>query len=115
MFKNKIILYLLLILTVLNITCSAAFAQSDLSFRLSQLESQVATLRSEMSRLGYQSSQSRSQITVPNRPTAQQRQPKRVASQDPMFNRLATLAVEQKERMDKLETRLSALEARLSR
>lgn len=81
-----------------------------LDSRIGRLEAENSALRSRVSRLEAQLSGGGGRgRTTPAPPQA--RQP--VRSSDPMFDRLATLAIEQKERMDRLEARLAAIEARI--
>lgn len=115
MFRQRIIWVILLVLVSITISFSAARGASNDSFRLSQLESEISNLRATVSRLEYQLSGSRPSLTVPQRsvPSQARRQARQLYSQDPMFDRLATLAVELKERVQKVETRLSRVEARV--
>lgn len=82
--------------------------------RISRLESDLARLESEVSQL---SSQIRSLDRVGDRPRPNPvevppiAQPETsVSSNDPMFDRLATLVIELKQRMDGFEERLVELE-----
>jgi uncharacterized coiled-coil protein SlyX len=97
---------------------SSAIAQSvsGLSARLSRLESQNTTLRAQVSQLSSQVSRLSNAAGIRFAqpvPPSNSRPGQGTLSSDPMFDRLATLAIEQKERMDRLEARLNALEARL--
>lgn len=111
-----ICLAVLLLLLIPLQNSAPAQSVSSLGARISRLESDNTTLRSEVSRLASQVSRLSNAAGIrfsqpapsPNSPT------RGVLSSDPMFDRLATLAIEQKERMDQLEARLNALESRLS-
>jgi BMFP domain-containing protein YqiC len=97
-----------------------AFTQSltGLDSRVSRVESQNTVIEARLNQLENQISRigQATGIRVPTSPPLLQGQgiPRGTLSADPMFNRLATLAIEQKERMDQLEARLNAIEARLS-
>lgn len=115
---HLVILGLVALLLLLPLQSSAiAQSTSGLSARLSRLESQNTTLRAEVSRLSSQVSRLSSAAGIrfaqPVSPNANS-PAQGTSSSDPMFDRLATLAIEQKERMDQLEARLNALESRLS-
>ncbi len=85
-------------------------ASAQLDARLSRLESEVTLLRSSISRL--ETSLSRvDRGNIPALPTTPRSdRPPTYRSDDPMFDRLATLAIELRERIDNLEGRVSALE-----
>ncbi len=68
--------------------------------RLNQIESVLNQNRSQSSRLP---------VTLPQ-PARNNR--RNVSQQDPMFDRLATLVVELKQQVNKLETRVAKLESR---
>ncbi|MGC9502226.1 hypothetical protein [Baaleninema sp.] len=81
---------------------------SRLESDLWQLRSQVRQLSSQLSRLGN----SRPNPTPEPLEIPSQRLPSAsVLAEDPMFERLATLVVEQKRRLDAIEARLQVLEA----
>lgn len=98
-----------------NATASIA-ADGGLESRLSSLESRVLSLQSELYRIESQISQRSSSSTIPREPTRRVEVPvpprstRRIASSDPMFTRLSTLVIEQKERLDRLEARIARLE-----
>ncbi len=80
-----------------------------LESRISQVESAVYSLRAQVSQLearspGFSSGQSApNPLPAPARPGA---------SGDPMFDRLATLVIELKERVNRLEAQVGQLERR---
>lgn len=109
----------LAIIVALIILSSHTLAQSSgaLESRVSRLESDNFQLRSQISRieshLAQLSGRSPSRSSTPNRSapqvplsTTRQRQ---VSSSDPMFDRLATLVVELKGRVQALETQVAEL------
>ncbi|MDX2214801.1 MAG: hypothetical protein SFY66_16045 [Oculatellaceae cyanobacterium bins.114] len=103
---------LLIVLTLLH--PAQAQSVSNLTARITRLESENSGLRSRVGRLESQLSRVGNAVgvRVPQSPPDQE--PVRgELSSDPMFDRLATLAIEQRERMDRLEARLNALESRL--
>lgn len=81
--------------------------------RLNALEVDVRGVQSRLNRIEAQLNQlgGRS-VRVPSAPPSSSGRNRQLNS-DPMFDRLATLAIEQKERMDRLEARISRLESRL--
>lgn len=86
-----------------------AGAQSE-----ARLESRLNRLESELGRLRSQVRQVESQLAIPNRPTPSQ--PPRAPSLtepslDEQFDNLATLAIELKQQVRQLETRVAQLEA----
>lgn len=88
----------------------------NLESRLSQLESVTYNLRSQVSQLTAEVNRlgtgSRAPRVTPSTPGT--RSPKPSSSDDPQFDRLATLVIELKERMDAIDTRLTQVEKRLS-
>ena len=98
-----------------NATASIA-ADGGLETRLSSLESRVLSLQSELYRIESQINQLSSSSTIPRESPRRVEVPlpprstRRIPSSDPMFARLSTLFVEQKERLDRLEARIARLE-----
>ena len=98
-----------------NATASIA-ADGGLETRLSSLESRVLSLQSELYRIESQINQLSSSSTIPRQPPSRVEVPlpprstRRITSSDPMFTRLSTLVIEQKERLDRLEARIARLE-----
>jgi predicted RNase H-like nuclease (RuvC/YqgF family) len=99
----------------LLLTCLSAplLAQtsSQLGSRVSRLESENTTLRSRVSRLENAISrlnQGGGQIQIEPAPEVA---PPTLGSDDPMFDRLATLVIETKQQVLALEERVAALEA----
>jgi hypothetical protein len=85
-------------------------AQAGLESRVARLESDLFGLKQQISQLGVRSrypSQAGG-TTPPSQPPTSSRPQ---YSSDPMFDRLATLVVELKERLNSVESRLSKLEA----
>ncbi|GET44638.1 hypothetical protein [Microseira wollei] len=98
-----------------NATVSIA-ADDGLETRLSSLESRVLSLQSELYRIESQINQLSSSSTIPRESPRRVEVPlpprstRRIPSSDPMFARLSTLVIEQKERLDRLEARIARLE-----
>ncbi len=90
-----------------------AQSTSQLEFRITQLESQIAELRGQIYSLQSQGS-GVNRSGSPNRPGSSRTNP-RMLSGDPMFDNLATLAIETKQDVIKIQERLSKLEASRSR
>jgi outer membrane murein-binding lipoprotein Lpp len=107
------VIFCLLILLLLGLCIGLAKAQSlgSLNSRVSRLESENAHLRGRITRLENQlrnvgrtkPSGGTEQLTLPPSSPSP-------SIDDPMFDRLATLVIELKERMNALENRLDALE-----
>lgn len=94
-----------------------AIAQStaQLESRLGRLESDIYQVRSELSRLesqvsGVSRSGSSAIAPLPPAPRYEPNFPRTAPPQSAMFDRLATLAIELKERITSLETRVTRLE-----
>ncbi len=92
---------------------------SALESRLSRLENTVFSLRSQISSLEREvrslQRQQRNNQPPPATPQASPNQrPSANISDDPMFDRLATLAIELKQRLNKLENRVETLENQLN-
>lgn len=92
---------------------------SALESRLSRLENTVFSLRSQISSLEREvrslQQQQRSNQPSPATPQPSPNQrPSADISDDPMFDRLATLAIELKQRLNKLENRVETLENELN-
>lgn len=105
--KPTVVIALLLLLTVLQGAASAQ-SVSQLSSQISRLESQNNLLQSRLSQLEAQVSQigRASGVRIP---APQTRLPSASPlATDPMFNRLATLVIELRERIVALENRVSA-------
>jgi hypothetical protein len=98
----------------------SAQSSINLESRLSILESENLQLRNQVYRLeslvsglnrgGTQSPRS-DLPSVPNAPQGY----RPISPKDPMFDRLATLVIELKERLDKIDTRLTQLEKKETR
>lgn len=107
------------LLVLLSRSCTPASASSGLEARISRLEAENFQLRAQLSRVETQINrlagvESRSdRATLPNRPSppnALNVSPRSLIGDDPMFKRLATLVIELKERVARLENRLKKLE-----
>jgi uncharacterized protein YceH (UPF0502 family) len=86
---------------------------SYLESRISRLEAETYQLRSQINQLqsqvlGLNQSTQRTGSTKPAPPIAPRGN--RPASADPMFDRLATLAIELKQRINKLEAQVAELQ-----
>ncbi len=90
-----------------------AQSPSQLEFRITQLESQIADLRGQIYRLSSQGSGVTRPVS-PSRPNSSQTNPRRLSG-DPMFDNLATLAIETKQDVIEIKQRLSKLESSRSR
>jgi hypothetical protein len=87
-----------------------AQSRSQLEFRITQLETQITELRGQIYRLSSQGS-GVNQPPSSSRPSSGRTNP-RMLSGDPMFDNLATLAIETKQDVIKIQERLSKLESR---
>ncbi|MEB3337161.1 MAG: hypothetical protein VKJ46_06860, partial [Leptolyngbyaceae bacterium] len=110
------------LLLFLNTLGDSVSAQSSINLesRLSILESENLQLRNQVNRLeSLISGVNRGTAQVPRSdlPSTPNAPPpyRAIAPKDPMFDRLATLVIELKERLDKLDTRLTQLEKRALR
>lgn len=106
-----LILLSLLCVFLLN---QSVFAQSDTAVRseLTNLSNRVSRLESQIGRLG--SSSPRSTTPSPRQPSSPPRvvNGQVIGESDPMFERLATLVIEIREDVRKLDKRMKVLEAR---
>ncbi|MEO8892198.1 MAG: hypothetical protein ABI417_11800 [Coleofasciculaceae cyanobacterium] len=117
---KKIGVISLSIIFALTILSSRTLAQSSaaLESRISrvesdnfQLRSQIANLESQVATIKGQSS-SQTPIIRPQAPLVPSRTNRQVTSSDPMFDRLATLVIELKQRVQALEAQVSKLQQR---
>ena len=109
----SIAIFFVLILLLLELWIGVAKAQtlSSLKGRVSRLESANARLSNRLSRLESQVKRGRSPNSLANREPISPPSPSPAPSiDDPMFDRLATLVIELKERINALEARVEALE-----
>ncbi|MEG3976289.1 hypothetical protein QT970_16950 [Microcoleus sp. herbarium8] len=90
-----------------------AQSTSQLEFRITQLESQISELRGQIYSLQNQGSRV-NRPQSPNPPGSGKTNPRRLSG-DPMFDNLATLAIETKQDVLKIKERLSKLEASRNR
>ncbi|MEG4046944.1 hypothetical protein [Microcoleus sp. Pol17_C1] len=108
-------------LCVLCLACALAIgvapsftpAQSttQLEFRIIQLERQISELRGQI----YSFQNQGSRVTRPPSPSGSGRTNGRMLSGDPLFDNLATLAIETKQDVIKIQERLSKLESSRNR
>jgi chaperonin cofactor prefoldin len=92
---------------------------SALESRLSRLENTVFSLRSQISSLerevrSLQRQQHNNQPPPATPQPSPNQRPSADISDDPMFDRLATLAIELKQRLNKLESRVERVESKLN-
>jgi hypothetical protein len=106
---RQIVIICLILLLPLQ-SCTPAQAQGSLESRISRLESEVFGLRAQVAQLQSQPRRSGAG-RQPSAPGASPGTAIPRPSADPMFDRLATLAIELKERLNAVEARLSKLEA----
>jgi uncharacterized coiled-coil protein SlyX len=91
-------------------------AQASVESKVAQLESRILQLQYQVRRLQSQIRDLRNdnldRANPPRRanPPSESTPSRPITSDDPMFDRLATLVIEHKDRMDRLETRIEALE-----
>ncbi|MEG4146754.1 hypothetical protein [Microcoleus sp. Pol12B5] len=90
-----------------------AQSTSQLEFRITQLERQISELRGQIYSLQNQSS--RVNRPQSSSPSGSGRTNPRTLSGDPMFDNLATLAIETKQDVIKIQERLSKLESSRNR
>ncbi|MBW4477227.1 MAG: hypothetical protein KME54_10180 [Tolypothrix brevis GSE-NOS-MK-07-07A] len=103
----------MIIIILVGFLSYPAFSQ-QLESRLYSLEADVNRVESRLNQIESVLNQNRSQssrlpVTLPQ-PARNNR--RNVSQQDPMFDRLATLVVELKQQVNKLEVRISKLESR---
>jgi hypothetical protein len=114
MLKTRLLKFILILAIVLLLTLfqnvTLAQSTSQLSSRISRLESENSLLRSRIGRLESQLSNigRASDIEIPDVPS-QSTAGGSTLSSDPMFNNLATLVIELRDRIIDLENRVSEL------
>lgn len=114
MLKKIILLSIAAIAVVLTWSSLANPAASQAQSRINALEVDLRGVRSRLNRVEAQLNQlrgvssPRTPITLPSPPG-----PRAQSNQNEMFDRLATLVVETKQQVNKLESRVSALEKRM--
>ncbi|NJR49420.1 MAG: hypothetical protein HC780_07445 [Leptolyngbyaceae cyanobacterium CSU_1_3] len=86
--------------------CFPAQAQPGLESRISRLETDLFGLQNRLNQLEGRTRSGGLLVPVPSG-SPRERPPSRVSSADPQFDRLATLVIELKERVTKLEERLA--------
>ena len=114
--KTKVLAIALIFAFTIFSSRTLAQSSAGLESRLSRLEaenfqmrSQISTLESQISALRGQSpSQTPSSIRQPA-PSVPSRANRQVSSSDPMFDRLATLVIELRERIKALEAQVAEL------
>ena len=108
MYKKVLLLCLTTILVIISWyrLNSAAFSQPS---RLTNLDADISRIESRLNRLEAQISQiSRGQPPTPAPINSGRKQPQ--LSREQMFDNLATLAIETKDQVNKLQVRVSKLE-----
>jgi len=111
-----IVAFSVLVFGLVSTAPSAAQNLGRIETRLSRLESQVFELRSQLRQLGAASGQPSRSLAAPRQTVPRRATPaipsnnSRTLAGDPQFDRLATLVIELKERMDRLERRLDQLD-----
>ncbi|MEG4534909.1 hypothetical protein [Microcoleus sp. D2_18a_D3] len=88
-----------------------AQSTTQLEFRIIQLERQISELRGQIYSLQNQGSR----VNRPPSPSGSGRTNARMLSGDPLFDNLATLAIETKQDVIKIQERLSKLESSRNR
>lgn len=114
---KKIGVLCLSLIFALTLFSSRTLAQSSaaLESRISRVESDNFQLRSQIANLESQiaalKGQSSPQTPIPTRPQAPSIPPRtrQITSSDPMFDRLATLVIELKQRVQSLEAQVAQL------
>ncbi|MFB6276595.1 MAG: hypothetical protein ABEI32_10695 [Halothece sp.] len=110
--------WLLCLLLILLLALVPRFSNAQgigLESRMSQLESEIFQLRSRLSNLESQISRANPPSRQPSqRPDIPSPSPRRqtIPPSDEMFDRLATLVIELKERVQTLEKKVAKLEAK---
>jgi predicted RNase H-like nuclease (RuvC/YqgF family) len=119
MVKKIVIIGFALILGVVVLPhLTLAQSSAALESRISRLEADNFQMRSQINRLESQLSGLSGHSLSPNpslansAPSVPPRANRQVSSSDPMFDRLATLVIELKERVKALETQVSQLQRR---
>lgn len=111
--KTIIFLTIAIILAVVLLrifTPAPAVSSSQLEYRIRRVETQISQLRGEISRLRNQAPIV-NPVEVPSDQETPTEPVPRMLSGDPLFDRLATLVIEVKQDLIKLEERVSKLES----
>lgn len=112
MFKRLLFATLFAIVLWMGLLSNTASSQ-QVESRINNLEADLNRVRSQLNQIQSQMGQTR--LSPSPRTTLTPRQPSRNLSQterDKMFDRLATLVIELRQQVNKLETRVSQLEKR---
>lgn len=113
--RRGLYIVLILLLVVISSFTPAVASSAALESRISRLEAENAQLRAQVNRLEtqvYGLGRPQPQVQISRQlpqPQASPRVGRQVTSADPMFDRLATLVIELKERVTKLEAQVTAL------
>ncbi|MDY7024522.1 MAG: hypothetical protein SWJ54_24765 [Cyanobacteriota bacterium] len=116
LFESRIFLRLTIIVLSVLISLQLfspvqASTNSQLSFRIRRLETQISQLRGEINSLRFQFSPQIQPIEVPQIEGEPPDPRSRLMSGDPMFNRLATLVIELKQDIQDLQERVKEIES----
>ncbi|BAY89310.1 MULTISPECIES: hypothetical protein [unclassified Tolypothrix] len=113
---NKLLFAGLLIITLLMGILSKPALSQQIESRINNLEADLNRVESQLSQIQSQLGQSRlspsPRTTLTPRQSGGSGRNLSTAERDRMFDRLATLVVELKQQVNKLETRVSKLESR---
>lgn len=102
----------IVILTVYSPQPLSARSLSSISAEVTSLNTRVNQLESQVRQLSRSIAQSKRTVS-PNPPANKKIPVRSIEPSDPMFDRLANLAIELKERLDKLEERIDRLEQKI--
>ena len=106
---RSITLVFITILLIFTLSSRTVAQSSLLDSRVARLEADIFQLRNQINQLQAQSGRNN---TRPNRPAPTTPRITNQRSSDPMFDRLATLVIELKERIQVLEAQVAQLRRR---
>jgi hypothetical protein len=114
--KSKFLFLCVVFVVIIGVSRGPVFAQSGVDSRVSRLEAEITTLRGQLNQLQSQvnrlGNRSNSGVSAPRVEVSEPEYSAPNSIPKSMFDRLATLVIELKERIDKLEARIAALEGR---